>query len=259
MAVTVPRVIPGEHLRISASTFVAWKKCPETANSRFQGKFGPDTRPGFVGGLAHRVFSRHLKDGPIGDQDFAMVCRQEIGQSNLNHKMGPLGINPSALNGMIEEVRSLYQRFVRFPEEGFEGAEVEILSQPVAGVELFGTIDAVFEAESGGHRLVDWKTGASLDDAVHQLGFYSLLWALEHGEVPALVEAVSLTTGESLRSKPSQAEVQAVADDVAAMVSELRGSWDTGDPLPRSAGPWCRYCPVLEDCEEGQAVEALLS
>jgi hypothetical protein len=259
MEVVMPPVVPGERLRISASTFVAWKKCPETANSRFQGKYGPDSRVAFVGGLAHRVFSRHLNSGPIPEEDFVQACREEIGQSNLNNKMGGLGITTSSLSGMIEEVRSLYSRFVRFPGTGFEGAEVALTFEPAPGVELVGTVDAVYRRERDGPLLVDWKTGSSLDDADDQLGFYALLWVLERDELPSMVEAISVSTGESYTATPTTASVQGVADQVASMVSVLRASWADGSALERSAGPWCRYCPVLEDCPEGQAVEAMLS
>ena len=33
-----------------------------------------DTRPAFLGNLAHRIFSRHLTSGPIGDDDFVRAC-----------------------------------------------------------------------------------------------------------------------------------------------------------------------------------------
>lgn len=255
----LPPVVPGEPLRISGSTFVAWKKCPETANARFRGLYGPDSRPAFVGGLAHKLFSRHFSGGPIADDEFAQACREEIGKSNLNHKMGGLGINMSALNGIIEEVRSLYQRFIRFPGEGFETAELELAHDAGGGLTLIGTVDAVFREELEGSRLVDWKTGSSLEDVDDQLSFYALLWVLERGEMPALLEAVSVSTGESHRARPSEVDIQRIADEVAAMASELRTAWLVQAGVERRAGPWCRYCPVLAECPEGQAVEAILA
>ena len=257
MAVAIPRLVPGDPIRVSATTYVAWKRCPDQANARLQGRYGPDTRPAFLGSLAHRIFSRHLRHGPIAEDDFDQACREEIGASGLNNKMGPLEMKPSSLAGLIEEVRSLYQRFVRFPEEGFEGSEVPLDVTADGDLELVGSIDAVYREDLGGYRLVDWKTG-DLGEPEDQLMFYSLLWAMGHDHLPACVEAVSVKTGERYQSMPSSADINRVAAEVAELVNEMRGAWHQGVGLARHAGPWCRYCPILEECSEGQAVTSLL-
>jgi hypothetical protein len=257
MAASLPPVMPGDALRISASTYVAWKKCPDQANARLQGHYGPDTRPAFTGTLAHRIFSRHLSAGPISEEEFAQACREEIGGSTLNHKLVALGLRPSALAGVIEEVRALYDRFTRFPDEGFDGSEVDLRHESADGIELVGTVDAVYREDLGGHRLVDWKTG-ELGEPEDQLLFYSLLWWLAREDVPAYVEAVSVRTGERYRTVPSRADVDRVAGEVATLAGEVRAAWASKTQLERRAGPWCRYCPILSECAEGQAAGALL-
>ena len=257
MDVAIPPVILGDPIRVSASTYVAWKRCPDQANAKLQGIYGPESRPAFLGSLAHRMFSRHLRDGPISPDDFAQACREEIGSSTLNHKMVALGLKPSAIEDVIEEARALYERFTKFPDEGFEGAEVAIDHPSDGDVDLVGTVDAVFREDLGGHRLVDWKTG-ELGEPEDQLLFYSLLWALARDELPAYVEAISVKTGERYHTVPSSEDVRAVAGDVAALVNEVRGAWAAGSSAEKRGGPWCRFCPILEDCPEGQSVEALL-
>lgn len=257
MGFSIPRVTPGDEVRLSASTYVAWKKCPDSANARLQGLYGPDSRPAFLGSLAHRIFARHLTAGPIATEEFVQACREEIGGSNLNHKLAGLSLKPSALASVIEEVRGLYERFTRLPGEGFEGSEVGLDYQNEDGVQLVGTIDAVYREDLGGHRLVDWKTG-EIGEAEDQLLFYSLLWALDRDEVPAYVEAVSVKTGERYRTVPSSSDVERVASDVAELVEDMRRAWGQAAPLERNAGPWCRYCPILPECSEGRAAEALL-
>jgi hypothetical protein len=256
MVITIPHVDPGDDIRISASTYVAWKKCPDSANARLQGIYGPDSRPAFAGSLAHRIFSRHLTSGPIAPEEFVQACREEIGNSNLNHKLGGL-LKPSELTAVIEEVRALYERFTRLAGEGFDGSEVPLDHESADGVTLVGKIDAVFREDLGGHRLVDWKTG-EIGDAEDQLLFYALLWALTRDELPALVEAVSVKTGDIFSTTPSSGDVGDVAAGVASLVNEMRRAWVAGSKLERRAGPWCRYCPILDDCPEGQATEALL-
>jgi hypothetical protein len=255
--VEFPPMVEGDPIRVSASTYVTYRKCPGQAGARLDGVYGPDTRPAFLGSLAHRIFSRHLRSGPIRDEDFARVCREEIGSSSLNNKLGALENRPSNLASVIEEVRALYERFVRFPSDGFEGSEHAVEARPADGVDLVGTVDAVYREDLGGHRLVDWKTG-ELGEPEDQLMFYSLLWLLEAGELPALVEAVSVRTGERYSTVPSSGDVQQVAETVGELVDTIRASWATGADLPRVGGPWCQYCPILPDCDEGRSAGALL-
>jgi PD-(D/E)XK nuclease superfamily len=247
-----PPVKPGDPVRISASTFVDFLRCPASADARLHRVFGPDTRASFSGGLAHRVFARHLGQGSIDPNGFHQVCREEIGSSALNMKMAGLGLGkPSMLAPVIDEVQVLYQRFRSVPVEGFVGAEVELAAEPADGVSLVGKVDAVF-GDDRGSRLVDWKTG-ELGEPLVQLQFYGLLWALQENELPGRLEAVSVRTGERFSTVPSRAELEEVARQVAEMVTRLRTAWASGAELEVCGGPWCRYCPLLEECGEGSA------
>lgn len=253
-----PPVPPGDRLVVSASAFVAFEQCPESANARFRGEYGPPSRPSFIGGLAHRVFARHLSQGPIGSDEFEQVCKEEIGGApSLNLRMGELGLKPSQIPALVEETRGLYDRFVKFPADGFEGAEVSLEVEPQPDVILRGRVDAIF-TDGGETRLVDWKTGriGEVDD---QLGFYSLLWALDRNALPSAVEAVSVKTGERQRAVPTVEAISSLAARVAAMVTTLRTGWAEGSEMERVGGPWCTYCPLLDDCSEGRAATAVMA
>lgn len=237
---------------------MTFEQCPESANARFRGEYGPPSRPSFIGGLAHRVFAHHLQRGPIADDQFDQVCREEIGSDPaLNFRMGELGIKPSQIQGLVTETRMLYDRFRRFPLDGFAGAEIELEVEPISDVVLRGRIDAIFDDE-GGTRLVDWKTGmlGSVDD---QLTFYALLWALDRNQLPSGVEAVSVKTGERDRATPQLADVELLADRVADMVTALRSAWAAGREMERVGGPWCTYCPLLDGCSEGRAATRVMT
>jgi hypothetical protein len=54
------------------------------------------------------------------------------------------------------------------------------------------------------------------------------------------------------------AEISGVAVEIASMVDAIRGSWASGDELARIGGPWCRHCPLLDDCPEGKTATELL-
>lgn len=251
-----PPVVAGDDIDVSATTYLAFLQCPESAAARLRGEYGPESRASFKGGLSHRIFARHLRSGPIPPGEFEQACREEIG-SGMNPKLGALGLRPSELQAVIAEVGALYERFRQASTEGFAGAEVQIEATPAPGVRLKGSIDAVFE-EDGATRLVDWKTGGVGERAVDQLDFYTLLWALDREELPAVVEAVSVGTGQRAESVPTRADAERTAGRVAAMIDALRTSWDAGVAVERTGGPWCRYCPLLDGCAEGRAATTIL-
>jgi hypothetical protein len=253
--VSFPSVRPGEPITLSASTWTTYERCPAQAEGRLRGVYGPESRASFGGGLAHRIFARHLTQGPIEPEAFEAACREEIGTS-MNVKLGALGLKPSQLREVVGEVRELYDRFKTLGTEGFRGAEVSLEVSPTDDLTLRGAIDAVFD-DQGGVRLVDWKT-KGLGDPGPQLAFYALLWALVEGDVPARLEAVSVGTGERTEAMPSADDVAATADAIARAVAALREAWERGLEMERRAGPWCRWCPLLEECPEGASALTIL-
>ena len=246
-----PSVPPGEPLVVSASLFMTYARCPDQALGRLRGFYPEESTAAFRGGLAHRVFARHLTHGSIAPDHIDQVCREEIG-SSMNPKLGSLGLRPSQLRSVIREVGDLYDRFKTLSGEGFRAAEAAIEVDPVPDLTLRGSVDAVFD-DSPGVRLVDWKTGG-LYEAEQQLGFYAMLWVLDKGELPARVEAVSVSSGERSGFVPTTASVMATAEETAQLVRQVRAVFAADTAwLERSAGPWCRYCPLLDECDEGAA------
>jgi len=248
--VDFPPMVPGEPIVVSATTYTTYLRCPEQARSRLTGIYPEESQASFKGILAHRVFARHLAEGEIPEQGLVQVCREEIGKS-LNPKLVSLGLKPSRLRGVVNEVGDLYARFKRFPTEGFTAAEHTLEARPAEGVTLRGVVDAVFGAADD-VRIVDWKTGG-LVVAEPQLDFYGLLWALVHGTPPAEVEAASVATGERYTARPSSGDLAVTAGRVAGLVNDMRTAFAAGGELDRVGGPWCRHCPLLDDCSEGRA------
>ena len=140
-------------MRVSATTFVSWRRCPDSARARLEGHYGPETRASFTGALTHRIIARHLTRGPVPPEAIEQACREEIG-SGLNPKLGDLGLRPTQLRDVIAEVGGLYERFRRMAFPRPEGVEVGIEVEPVPDVTLVGAVDAVFD-DDGGVRLVD--------------------------------------------------------------------------------------------------------
>lgn len=250
------RISVGEEFPVSATLFVTYLKCPQQALARVQGVYPEPSMDLFRGSLAHRIFARHLVDGPIQDEEFTTVCRQEAG-AHLGGTMASLSMKPSEFRAVTAQVAQLYDTFKQLPSDGFIGAEVEVDSEPVEGISLRGRVDAVF-LDNDGMRIVDWKTGSFLDDSEPQLDFYAMAWRLLHGELPARLEAISLKTGEKRVSVPTADGVGETEGRVAAMIEELRDAMRNRSDLPRTAGPYCGWCPLLDDCGEGAAALEIL-
>ena len=251
-----PAIAPGEPLSVSASLYTTFLRCPGQALANVQGQYGPDSRASFSGMLAHRIFARHLTTGSIDGEAFSTACREEIGQA-MNMKLGSLQLRPSELRGVIAEVGELYQRFQLVSTEGCVAVEHELEFAAGSGVVLRGRVDAVFD-DARGLALVDWKTG-SLGAAQDQLDFYALLWGLAKDELPAVVAAASVASGERYEMVPSVASITETAHKVAALVATLRDGFVDATSIPLSGGPGCRYCPRNEECEEGVAALRVLS
>ncbi|MCP3997551.1 MAG: hypothetical protein GY722_21190, partial [bacterium] len=65
---------------------------------------------------------------------------------------------------------------------------------------------------------------------------------------------VSIGSGERLTAEPTLATITKTAQGVATLVNEMRTTFAAGaEGLSRIGGPWCRYCPQLDACEEGAA------
>lgn len=259
--ITFPDIAPGERIAVSATLYVTYRFCPQQALGRLQGEYPADSIASFRGSLAHRVFARHLTAGPIAEDDVIQVCRQEIGapEGHLNMKLAPLELNrPSKLAPVLAEVGDLYDRFKRFPTDGFRDAEVSLEVEIGSDAVLRGRVDAIFDDPGGATVIIDWKTGAWLDDSGPQLEFYALVWALEHGELPSRAEAVSVQTGERTGIVPTPQRAEITAAEIASMINALRVAFRSGDDIERRAGPHCRWCPLLERCSEGTAAVEIL-
>lgn len=261
---TFPHVLAGAPLRVSATTYLTWLRCPQQARTRLDAasppdaRYPPETIHTFRGALAHAAIRTHLTAGPIADADLRDWCRREVGGSGLNETMARLRLKPSHVDGVIEEVGDLYRRFTRLAVEGFRQAEIDLRCVPAEGIELVGRVDAVFDLPGGGVTLVDWKTG-QLGNAQPQLGFYAALWALTHGDPPDRVEAASVKTGERFEHRPTTGDVETTMGVIAEMVTTIRRALDDEAELDRQAGPWCRFCPIRDGCAQGSTAVNLMT
>jgi hypothetical protein len=250
-------LVEGVPLNISASLFTVYSKCPQQALARVQGIYGAPSVAAFKGNLAHKIFASHLEDGEIPSEEFEQRCKEMVGR-HFGEQMASLHMTKSSFSGVVVQVGELYERFKLLPTDGFSAAETPFDVDLGNGLTLKGRIDAVYDDEHG-RRIVDWKTGSFLGDAAPQLEFYAMAWQVLHDELPIATEASSLATGENMHIAPTQESVESTIHSVGEMVERLRLAIEAGSDLARVAGPYCRWCPLLDTCDEGASALEILS
>jgi len=121
---------------------------------------------------------------------------------------------------------------------------------------LAGKVDLTLGRATGqraGKVIVDLKTGSSLPVHREDLRFYALIETLRIGVPPRLLASYYLDQAhfvpEEVTEETLMASVARLSDGVGRLVELLHG----GGTPNRIPGPPCRWCPVYDTCDEGQA------
>ena len=121
---------------------------------------------------------------------------------------------------------------------------------------LAGKVDltlGVAHGQRAGKVIIDLKTGNFAPIHREDLRFYALVETLRIGVPPRLLASYYLDRAdfvpEDVTEEMLLATVARVADGVGRLVELLHGGRTPGK-LP---GPACRWCPVNDTCNEGQA------
>lgn len=122
-------------------------------------------------------------------------------------------------------------------------------------ITMQGVIDLSLGRARGneaGKVLIDLKTGRPHPSHIEDLRFYALLDTLKLGTPPRLLVNYYLEAGEPRREAVTEdllwSTAKRTVDAVAKMV-ELDAGLRIATRTPSGA---CRFCPVLDDCSEGQ-------
>ncbi len=253
--IELPSFTPGPPLVISASSFQRFMQCPDQGLSHFRGIYGKTSREGWIGQLVHRLIARDLTDGRI--KDIELVARMEIGSTHLNIDLAAVG-KPSDIRRAISEATEVYARFCELPRPELSEIEVTVVHHAGDDVTLKGRMDGI-QQMSDGVAIVDWKKGPIRPETRHQMAFYGLLWVLERHSLPVDLQAISIQTGERASFPATVADLERTVGVIAGLVHDVRTAMIGDEPLPKEPGPWCRYCPVLDTCDEGQETISLLA
>ncbi len=120
---------------------------------------------------------------------------------------------------------------------------------------LSGKVDLALgqaEGDLAGKVLIDLKTGGFSPQHLDDLRFYALIEAIRLGTPPRRLATYYLDQGRFLPEDVTEnllfATVARINDGVARML-DLATERRTPSIVPSTA---CRWCPVLDDCDEGQ-------
>ena len=108
------------------------------------------------------------------------------------------------------------------------------------------------EGQRAGKVLVDLKTGRAHASHREDLRFYALIEAIRLGVPPRRLATHYLDSG---RLDPEEVTVDLLDAAVARTVDGVLAMVELTDPdrdLVRKPGPACGWCPLAEDCPEGQ-------
>lgn len=119
---------------------------------------------------------------------------------------------------------------------------------------LIGKIDlslGVAQGHRAGKVIIDLKTGGFAPVHREDLRFYALVETLRIGVPPRLIASYYLDQAhfvpEEVVEETLLATIARVSDGVGRLVALLH----EGDEPTKLPGPACRWCPLLETCDEG--------
>lgn len=133
----------------------------------------------------------------------------------------------------------------------------EHLQVDLDGLPLVGFVDRIDTAAGVGERIVDYKTGKRpkpqyRNKALWQLRFYALARRLSTGTLPTRVRLMYLGDPNGfIEHDPTEAEIDAFAEEVQALWSEIMKCFTSGE-WPTRTGPLCNWCAFQDRCPAQQ-------
>lgn len=123
-------------------------------------------------------------------------------------------------------------------------------------VYLHGYVDRLDVAPTGEVRIVDYKTGKAPkpgweEKALFQLRVYALLYWRNEGVLPRLLQLLYLGDGKTLKSTPTERELEATERILHNIADEILTAIDT-DFFPTKKSRLCDWCFFKDICPAHQ-------
>jgi putative RecB family exonuclease len=246
---------------LSPSRAADFKQCPLLYRFRAIDRL-PEVpgRAQVRGTLVHAVLER-LYDLPPADRHPA-AARALVGpewsrlQEDAPELVGALFAGPDdpELADWLASAGPLLDTYFRLEDpRRLEPAARELLveTELPSGLLLRGYVDRLDVATTGQVRIVDYKTGAAPRPvaearALFQMKFYALVLLQLRGAVPAQLQLLYLTDGESLTYEPDAAQLLRFARTLEAIWTAILAAAEDGDfqPNPGRFCEWCSHKPL---------------
>jgi hypothetical protein len=225
------------------------------------------TVPMARGTVAHRAIelSMHVRGEPVPAQlvDHALATLTEAETNGLADWLQSIteleraDLRGAAIDQVCAFLESWPPHDPRRPPRSESKVRVDLLDDRIT---LSGKVDltlGVAEGTLAGKVLVDLKTGTAKPAHLDDLRFYALIETLRLGTPPLRLGTYYLDQGRLLPEDVSEGLLDsAVARVVAGVVKMVELELKVREPV-RRAGPMCRWCPLLDDSEEGRAQQAM--
>ena len=119
-------------------------------------------------------------------------------------------------------------------------------------VYLHGYVDRLDVAPTGEVRIVDYKTGKSPkpgweEKALFQLRIYALLYWRNEGVLPRLLQLLYLGDGKTVKSSPTEKELEATERILKTIGDEILTAIDS-DFFPPKKSRLCDWCSFKSIC-----------
>jgi putative RecB family exonuclease len=117
---------------------------------------------------------------------------------------------------------------------------------------LHGYVDRLDVAPTGEVRIVDYKTGKSPkpgweEKALFQLRVYALLYWRNEGVLPRVLQLLYLGDGRTVKSSPTEKELEATERILKKIGDEILTAIDT-DFFPTKKSKLCDWCSFKDIC-----------
>lgn len=155
----------------------------------------------------------------------------------------------------MDRAQSLVRSYFNLEDpSSFESTyrELHLEKDFTESIYLHGYVDRLDIAETGEVRIVDYKTGKSPkpgweEKALFQLRVYALLYWRNEGVLPRLLQLLYLGDGKTVKSSPTEKELEATERILKNIGDEILTAIDT-DFFPTKKSRLCDWCSFKSIC-----------
>jgi putative RecB family exonuclease len=245
-----------EQLRLSPSRVNDFTNCPQLYKYRailnLPERLSLDAERGK---LVHSVLEDLFElPRPVRNEERALNILPRAWQKQLEEKPELEALITSQQEWMDRAASLIATYFTLEDPASFESThrELHLEKNFTEQIYLHGYVDRLDVAPTGEVRIIDYKTGKSPkpgweEKALFQLRVYALLYWRNEGVLPRLLQLLYLGDGKTLKSSPTEKELEATERFLRNIGDEILTAIDT-DFFPTKKSRLCDWCSFKDIC-----------